>query len=87
MKNFLKFVKKNRVILSLLSIIIVCLIICLVFGFRIFWGETSINNEKLAISAVNAEKKFKYHLLTVEDFYSKSNILKLCRIKVLEINF
>lgn len=26
-------------------------------GFRIFWGETSINNEKVAISAVNAEKK------------------------------
>ena len=56
-------------------------------GVRIFWGETSINNEKVAISAVNAEKKIKYHLLTVEDFYSKSNILKLCRIKVLEINF
>lgn len=26
-------------------------------GVRILWGETSINNEKFAISAVNAEKK------------------------------
>jgi len=43
MKKFLKFVKKNRVILSLLTIITICLIICLVFGFRIFWGETDGN--------------------------------------------
>lgn len=40
MKKFINFIKKNRVILSLLIIIFICLIVCLIFGFKIFWGES-----------------------------------------------
>lgn len=43
MKKFLKFIKRNRVIVALSAIITLCLIICIVFGFKLFWGTTDVD--------------------------------------------
>ena len=71
MKKFLKFVKKNRVILSLLSIIIVCLIICLIFGFKIFWGETDGNEYGTRLDGLDKTPYTETEKETIKTYFLK----------------
>lgn len=44
MKKLGKFIIKNRVVIALMTIIVICGILALYFGFKVFWGDTSDNN-------------------------------------------
>lgn len=57
MKKFLRFVKKNKVLITLVSIILICLIIIVVFGFKLLWGETGTTKYGTRLDGIEELKK------------------------------
>ena len=72
MKKIFNFIKRNKVVFALLFIILICLIVIAIFGFKLLWGETGTTNYGTRLDNVEAltktqEDMFKLYFLNDEN--------------------
>ena len=70
MNKFFNFIKHNKVLFALIVVIVFCLIVIGIFGFKLLWGETGTTNYGTRLDDIielNKEESDKIKLYFLND--------------------